>query len=398
MKFLYSWPARPAKQQNEIAGHVETNQNGKTMKRFSGFVKKEIYHILRDTRTLVILLGIPIVQVLLFGFAITNEINEAKIAILDHSKDEVTRALTQRLLATDYFLLEENLQSQADIARIFQAGQVKEVIVFESGFAGKLQKEQQAHIQLILDATDPNTATTLQNYTAAIVMDFQQELNQQQALPASITTRSRMYYNPELKSVFFFVPGIITIILMLLSAMMTSISITREKELGTMEVLLASPMQPAQIILGKVTPYILLSLLNALIILALSYYVFQVPVKGNLALLIGESVLFIITALSLGILISTVASTQQVALMASLFALMLPTILLSGFIFPIENMPEILQWISHVIPARYFITIVRGMMLKGAGLDILWKESLILVGFTCLFILISVKKFKIRLE
>ncbi|RMG23877.1 MAG: ABC transporter permease [Bacteroidetes bacterium] len=368
------------------------------MKRFSGFVKKEIYHILRDTRTLVILLGIPIVQVLLFGFAITNEINEAKIAILDHSKDEVTRALTQRLLATDYFLLEENLQSQADIARIFQAGQVKEVIVFESGFAGKLQKEQQAHIQLILDATDPNTATTLQNYTAAIVMDFQQELNQQQALPASITTRSRMYYNPELKSVFFFVPGIITIILMLLSAMMTSISITREKELGTMEVLLASPMQPAQIILGKVTPYILLSLLNALIILALSYYVFQVPVKGNLALLIGESVLFIITALSLGILISTVASTQQVALMASLFALMLPTILLSGFIFPIENMPEILQWISHVIPARYFITIVRGMMLKGAGLDILWKESLILVGFTCLFILISVKKFKIRLE
>lgn len=367
------------------------------MKRFVGFVKKEVFHILRDTRTLVILLGIPIVQVLLFGYAITNEIKEARIAILDLSKDEATEAITQKLLASDYFLLADYLQHAGDIEPAFQAGQIKQVVVFEPGFQEKLQRERKAQVQLLLDATDPNTATTLRNYASAILLDYQQEVNRGQGLPFDLTLSTRMHYNPELKSVFFFVPGIITIILMLLSAMMTSISITREKELGTMEVLLVSPMQPAHIIMGKVTPYILLSLINAVVILALAYSVFEVPIKGNLGFLLAESVLFIITSLSLGILISTVAKTQQVALMASLFALMLPTIMLSGFVFPIESMPQVLQGISHIIPARWFITIVRSVMLKGAGLEDLWMETLILVGFTLFFIAVSVKKFNVRL-
>ncbi len=367
------------------------------MKRFIGFVKKEVFHIVRDTRTLVILLGIPIVQILLFGYAITNEIKEAKIAILDHSKDHITQEITHKLLASGYFKLVANLSTSSEIETIFQAGEVKEVIVFEPNFAHKLQRDRVANIQIILDATDPNTGTTLLNYSTAIVMDYQQQFNEQKALPLKIITASRLRYNPELKSVFFFVPGLITIILMLLSAMMTSISITKEKELGTMEVLLVSPMKPVQVILGKVTPYILLSLINAIVILVLSYYVFKVPIKGSISLLIAESLLFIITALSLGILISTIAKTQQVALMASLFALMLPTILLSGFIFPIENMPLPLQYLSNIIPARWFIVIVRNIMLKGSDLSSLMQETLILVGFTLFFIAVSMKKFNIRL-
>jgi ABC-2 type transport system permease protein len=207
-----------------------------------------------------------------------------------------------------------------------------------------------------------------------------------------------MVYNPELKSVFMFVPGVMTVILMLVSAMMTSISITREKELGTMEILLVSPLKPFQVIIGKVIPYILLSVINAVMIILLSIFVFRMPIQGSLFLLGAESILFIINALSLGILISTVSTTQQTAMMVSLMGLMLPVILLSGFIFPISSMPIPLQAISNIIPAKWFIIILKGIMLKGVGLAYIWKETLILLGMTLFFIALSVKKYKIRLE
>ena len=371
------------------------------MKRFIGFVRKEFYHIFRDKRTLLILFGMPIVQILLFGYAVTNEIKEARIAILDPAKDEHTTAITQKLLASGYFLLEKNLSSPKEIEATFKEGKIKQVIVFEDRFGEKLERAGKAQVQLLSDATDPNISNTLVNYSSSIILNYQRELWQEKAqdgFPMQIEVESRMRYNPALKGVFLFVPGLITIILMLLSAMMTSISITREKEMGTMELLLASPMKPIQIILGKVTPYILLSVINASVILLLGYYVFDVPIKGSLLLLSGESILFIIAALSLGIVISTVAQSQQVALLISLMVLMLPTILLSGFMFPIENMPVILQVISNAIPAKWFIVIVKNVMLKGSGLELLWKETLILVGFTLFFLLVSVKKFKIRLE
>ncbi|GAB4406061.1 MAG: ABC transporter permease [Bacteroidia bacterium] len=368
------------------------------MKRFWGFVQKEFRHIFRDKRTLLILFGMPVVQILLFGFAVTNEIREARIAVLDLAQDELSRELTDKLLASGYFLLEKNLQSPAEIEPAFRGGHVKQVIIFEADFAGQLRREGKAQIQVIADATDPNTANTLLNYTQAIVAAYQRSLAPAgAALPMQIDVRSQMRYNPELKGVFLFVPGLITIILMLVSAMMTSISITREKELGTMEVLLVSPMQPLQIILGKVTPYVLLALINAITILLLGYYVFGVPIVGSVVLLLAESVLFILSALSLGILISTVAQSQQVALMISLMGLMLPVILLSGFLFPIENMPLILQGVSYVIPARWFIVIVKGIMLKGATLEQLWFETLVLLGFTVVILAVSIRKFKIRL-
>ncbi len=363
-----------------------------------GFIIKEFLHIFRDVRSMIILFGMPVVQVLIFGFTISTEIKDAEIAILDQSKDNITLELSNKILSSGYFLLNDNLTHYDQIEESFKAGKIKEVIIFEDGFARKLEKEHDAHIKVIADASDPNMASLLVNYTAGIVRNYQMQQYENISLPIKITTEPKMLYNPGLKSVFMFVPGVITILLMLISAMMTSISIAREKELGTMEVLLVSPLKPIQILVGKVLPYVLLAFINAITILLLGFFVFDVPIQGSIILLLAECLLFIIMALSLGIFISTVSNTQQTAMMMSLFALMLPTILLSGFIYPIENMPEILQWLSHIMPSKWFIIIVKNIMLKGVGLGYIWKETLILTVMTLIFIGLSVKKFKIRLE
>lgn len=371
------------------------------MKKFIGFVIKETYHIFRDRRSLIILFGMPIAQVLIFGFAIRSEINDAKIAILDHSKDGITREIKQKILSSGYFLLDQELGSNADIERVFKQGKVKQVLIFEPNFSQKLYREGKGNIQIVADASDPNTASMLTSYVQAIVQNYQRQnpdlFANMQTAGVAIVPEIRMFFNPEMKSVFMFVPGIMTVILMLISAMMTSISIAKEKELGTMEILLVSPLKPTQIILGKVLPYLLLSFVNAVVILLLGRFVFQMPMHGSVVLLIGESILFILMALSLGILISTIASSQQVAMMLSLFALMMPTILLSGFMFAVDNMPHFLQVFSNIIPAKWFLTIIKNIMLKGVGIEYVWKETLVIAGMTLFFIAMSVKKFKVRL-
>lgn len=368
------------------------------MKRFIGFVKKEFYHIFRDKRSMFILFGMPIAQIMLFGFAITNEINNVNIAILDKSKDVETKLLINKISASKHFKIEDEVSNENQIEAVFKKGKVKAVLVFEKDFAQNLQTQKNGNVQVISDATDPNTANTITNYIQSILRNYQQELNKGTVNPYQIQVQSQMYYNPELKSVFNFVPGVMTVILMLVSAMMTSISITREKELGTMEILLVSPLKPFIVIIGKVFPYIFLSIINAIVIIVLSIFVFNVPVQGSLCLLGIESILFIITSLTLGVLISTISETQQTALMISLMGLMLPVILLSGFIFPLSSMPLPLQYISNIIPAKWFIIILKGIMLKGVGIAELWKETLILVIMALVFTAISVKKYKIRLE
>jgi len=368
------------------------------MKRFIGFIKKEFYHIFRDKRSLFILFGMPIAQIMLFGFAITNEINNVNIAILDHSKEVTTQEIINKIGASKYFSIKASILNEADIETAFQKGIIKAVLIFEKDFSKNLGKKNSATVQVIADATDPNTANTISNYINAILQNYQQEINKTVKTPYQIVSKTRMVYNPELKSVFMFVPGVMTIILMLVSAMMTSISITREKELGTMEILLVSPLKPFQVIIGKVVPYIFLSIINAIIIVLLSIFVFKMPVQGSLFLLAIESILFIITSLALGILISTISASQQTAMMISLMALMLPTILLSGFIFPVSSMPLPLQIISYIIPAKWFIIILKAIMIKGVGISFIWKETLILIGMTLIFIALSVKKYKIRLE
>jgi ABC-2 type transport system permease protein len=339
-----------------------------------------------------------VAQVLIFGFVIRNEIQDVRIAILDHSKDEITLELTNKILSSGFFVLHQNLSGNNEIEEIFRRGKVKEVIIFESNFASRIERDGTAAIQIIADASDPNSASLVVNYTTGILQDYLRKANRDIVRPLQVIPQVKMMYNPNLRSSFMFVPGTMALILMLVSAMMTSIAIAREKEQGTMEVLLTSPLRPLQIVIGKVMPYVLLSCINGAIIISLGYFVFGLPIKGNLSLLFGETILFISLALSLGILISTMANSQQVAMFISVFALMLPTILLSGFIFPIENMPGILQWLTYVVPPKYFIEILRSIMLKGTSFINVWKQTAVLAGMTSIFILISVLKFKVRLE
>jgi ABC-2 type transport system permease protein len=369
------------------------------MKRFLGFVRKEFHHIFRDYRTLAILFGIPMAQILIFGFVVSTDISNAGIAFLDLSKDEVTRKLSDKIISSGFFRRTDDLLNYNEIDREFKKGNTKAVIVFEKDFGSRLLKEGKASVSIIADGSEPNVATLVTNYTMAIIGDFNRELNGS-AIEKSLLIRPevKMLYNPELKGHFMFVPGVITLILILICALMTSVTITREKEFGTMEVLLVSPLRPLQIILGKVTPYFLLSFINVILILVLSWLVFGLPVKGSIFLLLLESMLYILMSLSLGILISTLSTTMQQAIFISLIGLMLPTILLSGFIFPIENMPKIYDYVSSILPPRYFITIIKNIMIKGTGIAFIWKETLILVMMTLLFIGISVRKFRIRLD
>lgn len=368
------------------------------MKRFLGFVKKEFNHIFRDYRTMLILFGMPIAQILIFGYVVSNEIKDVKIGVYDKSQDEVTHEITNKITSSGFFILHENLHSDQDIEKAFKRGIVREVIVFEPDFAKKLKRDGSAAVQIIADASDANTANIVSNYTKAIINNYVKNELFAQGLPYEIVPEVRMLYNEELKGVYMFVPGTMALILMLVSAMMTSISIAREKEMGTMEVLLVSPLKPLPIVIGKVIPYMVLSFINAVVIIVLSYFVFGMPIQGSVILLLAETLLFIFMALSLGILISTAANSQMVAMFISMFALMLPTMMLSGFIFPIENMPKVLQWISSIMPARYFIVIVKNIMIKGSGIGVIWKETLTISGMTVFFLLMSIKKFKVRLE
>ena len=366
------------------------------MKRFRGFVIKEFYHIFRDYRTLLILFGMPAIQLMLFGYVLTNEIKDAKIAIFDPSKDVVTRKIIDKMLSSGYFILERNLSSVNEIDPVFRQGDVNLVLLFEPDFAKKLEKTGKASVQLIGDASDPNTANMLVNYASGIINNYLASMNSEK-VPLQIIPEVRMMYNGELKGVYMFVPGLMAMLLMLISALMTSLSITKEKELGTMELLLVSPMRPSQIIVGKVFPYVFLAFIDACIILALGKLVFGMPILGSIPLLLLESFLYICMALSLGILISNITNSQQVAMMISLVALMLPTILLSGFIFPVENMPGIMQVLCHIMPPKYYITIIKSIMLQGNGIGYVWRETLIMTGFTAIFLTLSIKMFNVRL-
>jgi len=369
------------------------------MKRFLGFVKKEFLHIFRDYRTLIILFGIPAAQILIFGYAVSTDLKNAGVAILDLSHDEITLRLTDKLMSSGFFKRTETLLNYSDIDQVFKKGNTKAVIIFEDDFGKNLVNENVAHLSIIADGSEPNIATLVTNYATAIVNDFTVEFAGPQLINiVRISPEVKMFYNPNLKSHFMFVPGVVTLILILICALMTSVTITREKEFGTMEVLLVSPLRPVQIILGKVMPYFLLSFLNVLLILALSWLVFGLPVKGSLLLLLVECMLYILMSLTLGILISTVSDNMQQAIFISLIGLMLPTVLLSGFIFPIENMPKIYDYVSSILPPRYFIVIIKNIMIKGTGIMYIWKETLILIIMTFIFVGLSVRNFKIRLE
>lgn len=339
-----------------------------------------------------ILLSMPVLQIILFGFAITTELNHSRVAVLDPSKDAVTTRITERIDENRYFSVVKELSSASDIETVFRHDEADIVVAFTPDFDANLSTGE-AGIQLVVDATDPNTGNMMAGYVQGIVGQALQSGTQ-----SSPIVQTHLLFNPQMKSAYNFVPGVMGLILMLICAMMTSISIVREKETGTMEVLLVSPIRPIFIILAKAVPYLVLSCVNLATILLLSVYVLHVPVEGSLWTLSFLSLLLIAVALSLGLLISCVVQNQVAAMIVSGMGLMMPVMLLSGMIFPIESMPAVLQWISNIIPARWYIQAVKKVMIEGLGMAAVWHEALILSGMAALLIGLSLKKFKERLE
>jgi drug efflux transport system permease protein len=355
------------------------------MRAFLGFVRKETLHLLRDRQTLAILLLFPVVQVLIFGFAVRTDVRDIAIAIVDPTPDVATLELRERIAASDRFTVTQVLHSAAPLAAAFRRGTVRQALVLPDDVERRLGRGDSLPLQLLTDGSDPNTAGIMMGYATAIVDRWYRDQAPGEG-GLRIEPQARMRYNPTLESSHLFVPGLLAFVLTIVSALMTAISIAREKETGTMEMLLVSPIRPKAIVVGKVIPYIVLGFVSVLLVLVAARLVFQVPLRGSLVLLLLECGLYIVTALALGVVISTKAPNQRTAMIAALAGLMMPTLLLSGFIFPLDSLPKVLQWLSYIVPARWFLTIVRGIMLKGAGLDTLWQETVILVGMT-LFLL-----------
>lgn len=367
---------------------------------FWAFVKKEFFHILRDRRTLFIMLGMPFALVLLFGYAVTTDFKHARIAVYDQSRDAWSQRLVRRVQASGHFSLYVAVNDIESVERLFRRDEIKLALVIPPDFGEKLMNCEQVTLQLVTDGSEPNMATTLVSYFNDIARSFMLEVGaafgtEEHAL---IALQPNMVYNPNVKSVFMFVPGVIAVVLMLISAMLTSLSIAREKERGTLHLLLISPLPPLLIVVGKVLPYVLLSLLNAVAIIGMGIGVFGMRMAGSWSFLLWSCLLFIVTALALGLFISTRVQTQQTAMFASLMGLMLPTVLLSGYIFPIESMPKVLQVVSNVTPAKWFLILLKGIMLKGATWGALWVPVAVLSGMALLFLFASWKNFKLHVE
>lgn len=368
------------------------------MKQLLVFVRKEFYHVFRDRRTLLILFGLPVVQILLFGFALSSEVKNIGLTVFDNAHDIDSEQIINRVRQSSYFIMREPSRSYDDIQEGFKDGTVKCAIVFPPHFGQELTRTGISGVQVIADASDPNNARIAVGYLTSIVAAYQQERRLSLHASYQIVPEVRLLYNEKQNGSMNFIPGVIALIFMIVSTTLTSVAIVREKEMGTMEILLVSPFKPVMVLIAKAIPYLVLSLIDFILILVLSVYLLDVPIRGSLVLLFGESIMFIVTCLSLGLLISNVATSQQAAMLISMMAMMVPTILLTGFMFPLENMPWIFQAISHVMPSMYYYTIIKAVMLKGLGLEYVWKETLILLGMTVFLLSLSLKKFKVRLS
>ena len=376
------------------------------MKMFIAFVGKEIRHILRDRRTMLILFGMPLIMMLLFGFAISTDVKDVRLVAVTTPADHLTQRMLARLDASEYFILTHTAQTTAEAEQLIRNGQADIAIVFSPRFADRLPKGQ-GQVQLILDGADPNQASMQGAYATQILQAGMAEAMSTAHVPQSTEIITRLLYNPQMKSAYNFVPGIMGLLLLLICAMMTSVSIVREKERGTMEVLLVSPIRPLLILIAKAVPYFLLSIIILLFILGISNFILKVPVAGNLLAILTLCLLYIFLALCLGLLISVVVIfflmlahfrkiSTAILLLVSLSLVLFGTAM--GMIYPIESMPLPLQWFSAIIPARWFIAAIRKLMVMGVGLPMVGRELLILTAMSLLILGIALKKFKTRLE
>ena len=362
-----------------------------------GLLRKEGYHILRDRRTLAVLIFMPIVQVILFGYSIRTDVKDVRLVIVDPTPDATTLELRNRFRAAGTFRIIAVVPSSAELTPLFQTDTAQVAVEFQSRFGERLAAGEVAQVLVTTDATEPNSGSARQTYVTAVIQNYQQELRQGRG-SVRIVPQVRSRFNPTRESTNLFVPGLMAMVLTIIAALMTALSLTREKETGTMETLLVSPLRPWQIIVGKVAPYLLIGFVSVIAVLVEAKVVFHVPIRGSVPLLLVEGTLFILVALSLGILISARTSSQRVAMMGALVGTMLPNLLLSGFIFPLESMPAVLRWISFVVPGRWFVTIARGIMLKGIGLEYLWRETLYMTALAFGLLVVSLRSFNERLE
>jgi ABC-2 type transport system permease protein len=362
-----------------------------------GLLRKEAYHILRDRRTLVVIAVLPVLQVIIFGYAIRTDVDHVRLAIVDPAPDPVTLAIRARFGAARVFETVAVVPRVERLEELFRRGTAQVAVVFEAGFAERLGRGMPAGLLIIADATEPNTGSIVSAYANAVVQAYEQEAAQP-GRTIRIVPSVRMRFNPTRESSNLFVPGLMAFVLTIISSLMTAISLTREKETGTMEALLVSPLRPWQIIVGKVAPYLIVGFTSVVGVILEARLVFHVPLRGSLTLLLVEGLLFILVSLSLGILISARTSSQRVAMMGALAGTMLPTMLLSGFIFPIESMPWPLRAISVVVPARWFVLVARSIMLKGVGLSYLWRPTLVLLAMAVVLLTASTRAFHERLD
>ena len=375
----------------------ETNARHAGRSALLGLLRKEAYHIFRDRRTLFVIALLPVVQLIIFGYAIRTDVTKARLAIVDPAPDPSTLALRARLEGTGVFHTVATPPNTSALDHLFQSSTAQAAIVFEPGFGDHLTRGLPARLYVIVDATEPNIGSVMRNYAVLVIQQYERDLRGHR-VPVKIEPEVRLRFNPTRESSNLFVPGLIALVLTVISALMTALSLAREKETGTMEALLVSPLHPWQIIAGKVTPYLVIGFVSLVLVVLEARLVFHVPFRGSLLLLLGEGLLFILASLSFGILISSRTSSQRVAMIGAQLATMLPTMLLSGFVFPIESMPAPLQWISALIPARWFVLAARGIMLKGVGLTYLWQETLILAAMALVLLTLSARSFRVRLE
>ncbi|MDR2084990.1 MAG: ABC transporter permease [Bacteroidales bacterium] len=365
---------------------------------FGTFVRKEFLHIFRDMWTTLILLLLPILMTILIGFGISTEIKNASVAIMDTSQDVATQGIINKLSTSEYFNITHYVNTEEEIEDLFKRNKIGMAVIFSERFYENMLHTGEAQVLILADATDPNTASTLSTYASMLIASYQTDINKNLGnMPYQITPEIQLLYNPSMKGSYSTTPGVLGLVLILICAMMTSVSIVKEKQVGTMEILLVSPLKPMTIIVAKTIPYFTISFINLATILLLSYFALGVPIVGNFALLIGVCVLYIIVSLAFGLLISTVVSSQLVAMLISGLVLMMPVMMLSGLIFPVDNMPLVLQWVSHIVPAKWFIMAVKSVMIKGAGFKAIYVEFSILLGMAILLLTISIKKFKNRL-
>ena len=376
MRFLLSWRDNPT---DKVF----------SMKEFWSFIIKETQHIMRDRRTMMILFGMPIILMLIFGFAISTDVRNVRTVVVMSQIDHQTQRMINALDESEYFNVLYKVHTPAEAEQLIRNQKADMGIVFSTDFASK-----HGGVQLITDGTDPNMAQQYNNYASQIMGTQLMNVMQRKA---SSAIALKMLYNPQMKSSYNFVPGIMGILLMLICAMMTSISIVREKERGTMEVLLVSPVRPFLIILAKAVPYLVLAFVVLLAILLMSRFVLFVPIAGSLWLILLVSTIYIFMALSLGLLISTIAKTQMAALLMSAVMLLMPCTMLSGMMFPIESMPHVLQWVAALIPPRYYISAMRKLLIMGVSFRYVLSEVVTLLGMTTLFLTVALLKFNKRL-